>query len=115
MFLMPMGYIAVGVWIYLVWTVWKKKISIFDDQMEPELAKRRYKKLKTFLLVAGISFAMFWVNIILMLVVFRMTGFPSSEEEEGVFFFIGLFSAVLFVIGTIGGLIIFLKGRRKTS
>ena len=43
----------IGVWIYLVWMVWKKKISLFHDQMEPKSAERRYKMLKAFLWVAG--------------------------------------------------------------
>jgi hypothetical protein len=79
--------------------------------MEPKLAERRLKRLKKFLLVATISFAVFWVNIILMFAIFR----PSSEEEEAVFFVIGLISAVVFIIATIYGLVIFLKGRRKTT
>ena len=53
----------IAVWIYLVWMVRKKKTNIFHDQMEPKLAERRLKRLKTFLLVAGISFAMFWVSV----------------------------------------------------
>ncbi len=115
MFYAPILPILVGVWIFLVWMVLKKKTNIFHDQMEPKLAERRLKRLKAFLLVAGIGFAAFWVNIILMLVIFRITGFPSSEEEEGVFFFIGLLAAVVFIVATIGGLVIFLKGRRKTT
>ena len=111
MFLPILGPVLVGVWIYLVWTVWKKKTNIFHDQMEPKLAERRLKRLKVFLLVAGISLAVFWVNIILIIAIFR----PSSEEEEGVFFFIALISAVVFIIGTIGGLVVFLKGRQKTT
>jgi hypothetical protein len=95
--------------------VWKKKTNIFHDQMEPKLAERRLKRLKKFLLVATIGIAGFWVNIIVMFAIYRMTGFPSSEEEEGVFFFIGLIAAVVFIIGTIGGLVVFLKGRQKTT
>ncbi len=40
--------ILVGVWIYLVWMVWKKKTNIFHDQMESKLAERRLKRLKTY-------------------------------------------------------------------
>ncbi len=70
------GHILIVVWIYLVVVVRKKKTKIFRDQMEPKLAERSLKWLKTSLLVAGISF-------------------------------------VVFVIATIGGLVVFLKGRRK--
>ena len=45
-------WIPLGVWIYLVWMVRKKKANLFHDQMEPKLAERRLKMLKAFLLVA---------------------------------------------------------------
>ena len=77
--------------------------------MEPKLAERRLKMLKVFLLVAGISFAVFIVGGVMHNVLYALSGI-----EEEVFFFIALFSLVPFFIGTIGGLVIFLKGRRKT-
>jgi len=107
-FLPIVAMLLVGVWIYLVWMVRKKKTNIFHDQMEPELAERRLKMLKAFLLVAGISFAVFIVGVILHNVLYALSGI-----EEHVFFFIALFSPVPFLIGTIGGLVIFLKGRRE--
>ncbi len=114
MFFAPILPILVGVWIFLVWMVWKKKTSIFHDQMEPKLAERRYQRLKAFLRVAGISFATFWIMVLLQVVV--LVGIFNQPEEEGpVVFFIALFSVVLFIIATIGGLVIFLKGRRKTT
>ena len=97
------------VWIYLVFMVWKKKTKIFQYQMEPKLAERRYKRLKTFLLVAGISFAMWCVTIFVGDVILDLT------NEEPVFFLSWFFSAVLFIIATIGSLVIFLKGRLKTT
>ncbi len=104
----------VGIWIYLVGMVWKKKTNIFHDQMEPKLAERRLKRLKTFLLVAGISFAMFWVSVFPLRIVLAVI---SNQPEEGgvVVFWIAYSSVVLFTIATIGGLYIFLKGRRKTT
>ena len=98
-----------AVWIYLVFMVWKKKTKIFHDQMEPKLAERRYKRLKTFLLVAGISFAMWCVTIFVGDVILDLT------NEEPVFFLSWFFSAVLFIIATIGSLVLFLKGRLKTT
>ena len=100
----------VGVWIYLVWMVRKKKAKIFHDQMEPKLAERRYKRLKIFLLVAGISLAVAIVGVILHNALYGL-----SEIEEPVSFFIALVGLYAFIIATIGGLVIFLKGRRKTS
>ncbi len=100
----------IAVWIYLVWMVRKKKTNIFHDQMEPKLAERRYKVLKVFLLVAGISFTVGIVGVILHNVLFALL-----EKEEPVSFGIGLVGLFVFVIATIGGLVIFLKGRRKTT
>ncbi len=106
-------WIPLAVWIYLVWVVRKKKTNLFHDQMEPKLAERRYKMLKVLLRVAGISFAMFWVAFILQVVLVVI--FDQPEEEGPVVFFIAFFSVGVFIIATIGGLIIFLKGRRKTT
>ena len=100
----------VGVWIYLVWMVRKKKAKIFHDQMEPKLAERRYKRLKTFLLVAGISLAVGIVGAIVHNALYGL-----SEIEEPVSLVIGFGGLMAFCIATIGGLVIFLKGRRKTS
>ena len=100
----------IAVWIYLVWMVRKKKTNIFHDQMEPKLAERRYKVLKVFLLVAAISFAVGIVGVILYNVLSALL-----EKEEPVSFGIGLVGLFVFVIATIGGLVIFLKGRRKTT
>ncbi len=95
-------------WIYLVWMVRKKKANLFHDQVEPKIAERRLKMLKAFLLVAGISFAVFIVGVVVHNVLYAL-----SEIEEPVFFSIALFSLVPFAVGTIGGLVIFLKGQRK--
>ncbi len=101
----------IAVWIYLVWMVWKKKTDIFHDQIEPKLAERRLKMLKVFLLVAGISFAVFIVGVILH----GVLGALLEIEEELVSFFIAISALYVFIIATIGGLVIFLKGRRKTT
>jgi len=98
------------VWIYLVFMVRKKKINLFDDQVEPKLAERRYKMLKAFLLAAGISFAVGIVGVILHNALYGL-----SEIEEPVSFSIGISALGVFFIATIGGLVIFLKGRRKTT
>ena len=100
--------LVVGVWIYLVWMVWKKKTKIFHDQMEPKLAERRLKMLKALLLVAGISLVGSIVGIIVHNALYGL-----SEMEEPVSFVIALVALVLFTIATMGGLIIFLKGRRQ--
>ncbi len=98
------------VWIYLVWMVRKNKISLFHDQVEQKLAERRYKMLKAFLLVAGISFAVSIVGVILH----GVLGALLEIEEEEVSFFIAIVALWVFDIATIGGLVIFLKGLRET-
>ena len=105
----------VGVWIYLVWMVRKKKTNIFHDQMEPKLAERRLKRLKVFLLVAGISLAVFAAFMVGVIVYNALYGMPESGGvEEPIGFYFGLSTLYVFIIATIGGLVIFLKGRRKT-
>ncbi len=99
------------VWVYLVWTVRKKKTKIFHDQMEPKLDERRYKMLKTFLLVAGISLAVGIVGVILH----GVLGALLEIEEDPVSFFIAFVGLYVFIIATIGGLVIFFKGQRKTT
>lgn len=102
--------LVVGVWIYLIWMAWKKKTKIFHDQMEPQLAERRLKMLEALLLLAGISLLGGIVGIIGHNALYALS---ETEEEEIVFFSIAIFSLVLFTAATIGGSVIFLKGRRK--
>jgi len=96
------------VWVYLVWMVRKKKANLFHDQMEPKLAERRLKILKAFLLVAGISFAVAIVGVILHNVLYALSGI-----EEHVWFLIAIVALYVFSAATIGGVVIFLKGRRE--
>ncbi len=94
--------IFLGVWIFLAWMVWKKKT-----------VSRYLKALKTFLLVAGISGMMlitFLVGVVLYNAVYGM-----SEIADAVAHYIGFSSLGVFDVATIGGLVIFLKGRRKTT
>ena len=105
-----LAFALIVVWVYLVWMVRKKKANLFHDQVEPKTAERRLKRLKVFLLVAGISLAVGIVGIVGHNVIYGLT-----EIEEPVFFSIALVGLYVFVIATSGGLVIFLKGRRKTS
>ena len=104
------GVAPIVVWIYLVWMVRKEKTKIFHDQMEPELAERRLRRLKIFLRVGGISFVVGIVGVVGHNVVSALL-----EKEEPVFFTIALVGLFVFFIATIGGLVIFLKGRRRRT
>lgn len=92
------GLILVGVWIYLVVVVRKKKT-----------VSRYLKALKTFLLIAGISFVVF-IACLIPQIVLDLIG-----KEEPISFFIALVALRVFIIATIGGLVIFLIGRRKQA
>ena len=104
-FLIPLAF-----WVFLVVAIWRKKTKLFHAQMEPKLAERRLKWVKTFLMLGGMLFAMFWLNILLGIVIFVQT-----EEEGSVGFIIGFISAVLFVIAAIGGIVALIRGQRKTT
>jgi hypothetical protein len=78
--------------------------------MEPELAERRLRRLKIFLRVGGISFVAGIVGVVGHNAVSALL-----EKEEPVFFTIGLLGLFVFFIATIGGLVIFLIGRRKQA
>jgi hypothetical protein len=101
---------ALVAWICLVWIVWRRKTNIFHDQMEPELAKGHLKRMKTFLLVAGISLAGGIVGVVGHNAVYGLT-----EIEEPVFFSIAIAALWVFIMATIGGLEIFFKGRQKPT
>ena len=98
--------ILVGVWIYLVWMVWKKKT-----------VSRHLKALKAFLLVAGISGVVLialLVGVVLYNAVYGLSEI-KSEIADTVAHYIGFSLLGVFYIATVGGLVIFLKGRRKTT
>ncbi len=103
-------WIPLVVWIYLVFMVRKKKTNLFHDQMDPKIAERRLKRLKAFLLGAGISLAVAIVGVIVHNVLSALL-----EIEELVSFIIAIVALWVFIIATIGSLVIFLKGRRKTT
>ncbi len=108
--IVSVAFALVVVWVYLVWMVRKKKANLFHDQVEPKIAERRLKILKAFLLVAGISFAVAIVGVVMHNVLYAL-----NEVEEHVFFTIALVGIYVFTAATSGGLVVFLKGRRKTT
>jgi len=105
------GVALLALWIYLVWTVRKKKTSLFHDRMEPRSAERRLRSLRIYLLVAGISLLVGIVGAI----VHNALYVPLGEVEEPVSFAIALCGLFVFVIATIGGLVILLRGQRAPS
>jgi len=91
---------------------------LFYDRVEPNLGERGLRRLKTFLLITGISLAAFIISVFLHNVIYGLfihfLGADFWERigigDEPVFFFIALLSVVTFVVGLIGSLVIFIKG-----
>jgi len=106
----PLFLLALLVWPYLVWVVLKKKISLFHDQIEPELAERYLKRLKTSLLVAGTSLVVGIVGVIMHNVLYAI-----NEIEEPVFFVVAIIGLFMFFWATVYGFYIFLRGRQKPT
>lgn len=88
------------------------------DRAEPKLDERGAKKLRTFLLIAGISAGAFVVSFILHNVIYGLFIIWFGADfwdrtglvDEPVFFFIALLSLVALAVGLIGSLVIFIKG-----
>jgi len=91
---------------------------LFYDRAGPRLGERELKLLKTFLLVAGISFAAFIISVFLHNAIYGLfIHFFGADfwdrigaRDEPVFFFISLLSVVAFAVGITGSLVIFIKG-----
>jgi hypothetical protein len=101
--------LAIAAWIYLMVIIRKRKTGIFHDQMEPITAEMHLKRLKKFLMAAGLSFLVFIVGAIVHNVLYGL-----SEIEVTVTLIIPIVALWVFVLSTAGGLVIFLKGRQKT-
>jgi len=96
----------------------------FYDRVEPSLGERGLKRLKIFLLIAGISLGAFIISVFLHNAIYGLFILWFGEDfwdriglgDEPVFFFVALLSVVTFAVGIIGSLVIFIKGLfSKTS
>ena len=104
----PLGMIiALAFWIYLAVMIRKEKRAS-NDKMEPELAKKYLKRLKAFLVVGGISFPIAIAGIIM-----HNAGSSLPDTEESSYFRIGIIALYVFMIASAGGMVIFLKGKKK--
>ena len=84
---------------------------LFYDRVEPKVAERRLKMLKTFLLIAGISVGAFIISVFLHNALSGLFG-----VEEPVFFCIAVFVApVALAVGIIGSLVLFIMGLAAKS
>ena len=104
----PFGMIfATAFWIYLGVLVFKRK-RIFHEELKPQLAKKQLKRLKTMSFVAGISFIIAVVGILM-----HNVRSGISESEESLYFYIGTVTLYVFILATAIGIFIFLKSRQK--
>jgi len=104
----PLGMIiALAFWIYLVVMIRKEK-NVSHNKKEPVLTDKHLKRLKTFLIVGGISLPIAVAGMI-------MHNLQSnvSETEESFYFRIGIIALYAFMIASAGGMVIFLKARQK--
>ena len=70
--------ILLGAWIYFVRMVWKKGTSLFNEEMKPELAERRLKRLEISLVVAGTSLAVSIVGFAVYIVLLELYRIDDS-------------------------------------
>ena len=105
----PFGmFFALAFWIYLGVMFLKRK-RVFHEEIEPQLVKKQLKKLKTLSIVAGISFIISVVGIVMHNVQSSL-----SETDESLYFFIGLIALYIFILASIISLVILLKARQKS-
>ena len=90
----------------------------FFDRVEPRLGERGLRRLRIFLLVAGISLGAFIISVFLHNAIYGLfIHFFGADfwdrvgvGDEPVFFIIALLSVVAFAVGIIGSLVMFFKG-----
>ena len=94
--------LAMGVWIYVARMVSKNENTVVSHHMKT--------RIKTFLMVAAVSFVLFLVGAILHNVLSGL-----SETEESVFLLVSIFASWVVVVSTAGGMALLLKERGKTK
>ena len=94
--------LAVGVWIYVARMVSKNENTVVSHHLKT--------RIKTFLIVAAVSFVLFLVGAIVHNVLSGL-----SETEEAVFLLVSLFASGVVVVSTAGSMALFLKERGKTK
>ena len=104
----PYGMIfALAFWIYIGVMVWKKN-HVQHEDMKPVLAEKPLKRLKAFFIASVIFFPIAIAGIIM-----HNVRSSLSENEESLYFFIGIGALYLFILASAGGLLIYIKGRQK--
>ena len=106
----PFGMIfSLAFWIYLGVMLWKRK-RISHEKIEPQLAAKHLKRLKTLFVVAILSFIIAIAGIVMHNIQSSL-----SQSEEYLYFFIGIIPLYIFILLSVVGLVIFLKVRQKPS
>ena len=92
------GLFLAGVTVYLL-------SYLFYDRVEPRLSEKALKMMKIFLMMTGISVAVFIISVFLH----NAIGGLFSIEEPVFFFIAVLIAPLAFAAGIIGSLVIFVK------
>ena len=101
LFFFPLGVIlSFAFWVYLGMMFFKKK-PIF---------KKKLKRLKTLSIVAGLSFIIGVVGLVI-----HNLQSSLSETHEFLYFFIGIIALYVFILASIVGLVIFLESRQNLT
>lgn len=110
LFFFPLGMIlSLALWVYFGVMFLKKK-RILNEEIEPQLAKKQLKRLKTLSIVAGISFIIGVVGIVIHNVQSSL-----SETHEFLYFYIGILAWYIFILVSVISLVIFLKSRQNLT
>ena len=92
---------------------------LYYDRVEPALGGRSLRLFKIFLMVAGISLGVFVISVFLHNAIYSLFSHFFGADfwervgmpDEPVFFFIATFiSPLAFLVGTVGSLVIFIRG-----
>ena len=103
-------WILLAIWMFFGRMVWKKKTSLFYDQIELELAERFLRRLKIFMLLGGISLLVAFIILYLGII-----ALADTLEVEEALTLVAWSLGLLCFISSIGSLVTFLIGRRKTT
>ena len=104
----PFGMLfALALWVYFGVMFLKKK-RVFHEKIEPQLAKRQLKRLKNLGIVAGLSFIIAVVSIVVHNLQSNL-----SETHEFLYFYIGIIALYLFILVSIVSFVILLMLRQS--
>ena len=104
------GIIGMGIWIYLVRMIRKQNNLVSNEKHGSRISKLYLKRLKKLLTIAAFAFIVFFVSAIAHNILY-----DQPQIEGSISFFIAFLALLIFVLVTIGAMVIFLKGREEQN